>query len=181
MKKIILILFFILVTSKTYGSIKEGLINNLKETNNLSFNFEQNIAGNIQNGNCIIEYPKKIFCKYNSNDKKILVSNGNSVVIKSSKSYYIYPLKKTPLNFILDKNFLLEKILNSNERIIDEQFINFSFIENDNKINIFFDKETFNLIGWQTTDIYQNLTMTYINSIIKNKKLKRDIFILPRE
>ena len=181
MKKIILILFFILVTSKTYGSIKESLINNLKETNNLSFNFEQNIAGNIQNGNCIIEYPKKIFCKYNSNDKKILVSNGNSVVIKSSKSYYIYPLKKTPLNFILDKNFLLEKILNSNERIIDEQFINFSFIENDNKINIFFDKETFNLIGWQTTDIYQNLTMTYINSIIKNKKLKRDIFILPRE
>ncbi len=181
MKKIILILFFILVTSKTYGSIKESLINNLKETNNLSFNFEQNIAGNIQNGNCIIEYPKKIFCKYNSNDKKILVSNGNSVVIKSSKSYYIYPLKKTPLNFILDKNFLLEKILNSNERIIDEQFINFSFIENDNKINIFFDKETFNLIGWQTTDIYQNLTMTYINSIIKNRELKRDIFILPRE
>ena len=181
MKKIILILFFILVTSNTYGSIKEGLINNLKETNNLSFNFEQNIAGNIQNGNCIIEYPKKIFCKYNSNDKKILVSNGNSVVIKSSKSYYIYPLKKTPLNFILDKNFLLEKILNSNERIIDEQFINFSFIENDNKINIFFDKETFNLIGWQTTDIYQNLTMTYINSIIKNRELKRDIFILPRE
>ena len=69
----------------------------------------------------------------------------------------------------------------SNERIIDEQFINFSFIENDNKINIFFDKETFNLIGWQTTDIYQNLTMTYINSIIKNRELKRDIFILPRE
>ena len=97
------------------------------------------------------------------------------MVIKTLNSYYIYPIEKTPLNFILDKNFLLNKIHNLNERNIDNKFINFNFFENDNEINLFFDKNTFNFIGWQTVDIYQNLSITYLNSIIKNKKLKKDI------
>ena len=44
---------------------------------------------------------------------------------------------------------------------------------------LIFDKNTYNLIGWQTLDIYQNLSITYINSITKNKKLKKDLFKLP--
>ena len=80
---------------------KENIINNLKNINNLSFNFEQNINGKIENGNCIIEYPKKNFCKYNNLNNKILVSNGKSLVIKTKNgSYYRYN-KKTPLNYIL--------------------------------------------------------------------------------
>ena len=105
--------------------------------------------------------------------------SGRSLVIQTLNSYYIYPLEKTPLNFILDKEFLLKKILNSKERIIDDKFINYNFNENENEINVFFDKNTFNLIGWQTLDIYQNLSITYINSIIKNKKLKKNLFKLP--
>ena len=65
------------------------------------------------------------------------------------------------------------------ERIIDEKLINYNFSENENQINLFFDKKTYNLIGWQVLDIYQNLSITYINSIIKNKKLKKDLFKLP--
>ena len=44
--------------------------------------------------------------------KKLLVSNGKSLVIKNknSKNYYIYPLKKTPLEFLLDKKYLISKI-----------------------------------------------------------------------
>ena len=110
-----------------------------------------------------------------------MVSNGNSLVIKTLNSYFIYPLEKTPLNFILDKEFLIKKILNLNERIIDKNFINYNFNENENKINIFFDQKTFNLIGWQTLDIYQNLSVTYLNSIIKNKKIKKNQFQLPTQ
>ena len=94
---------------------------------------------------------------------------------------YIYPIKKTPLNFLLNKNFLLKKIIDLEERVIDNKFINFSFIENENEINIFFDKNTYNLIGWQTLDIYQNLSITYLNSIIKNQKLKNNLFKLPKQ
>ena len=88
-----------------------------------------------------------------------MISNGKSLVIKTLSSYYIYPLKKTPLNTILDKDFLLKKIKNLKERDIDKKFVNFSFLENENQINLFFDKTTFNLIGWQTIDIYQNIVL----------------------
>ena len=60
--------------------------------------FEQNINGKIENGNCTIEYPKKIFCEYARSNNKILVSNGKSLVIKTRTSYYRYPLEKTALN-----------------------------------------------------------------------------------
>mgnify|MGYP001323334024 CR=1 FL=1 len=178
MKKILL-LFFVFFTLETNAAIKSDIIKNLENIDNISFKFEQNINGKIESGKCTIEYPKKIFCNYDLKNKKILVSNGRSLVIKTSNSYYIYPLKKTPLNFILDKRFLIEKIFNSNEKIIDDKFINYNFYENENKINIFFDKNTFNLIGWQTLDIYQNLSITYINSINKNKKLEKNLFKLP--
>ncbi len=180
MKKIFFLTMFILFSSKTLATIKNDIFKNLDDIKNITFNFEQNINGKIENGNCTIQYPKKIFCKYNLDNEKILVSNGRSIVIKTLNSYYIYPIEKTPLNFILDKNFLLDKINILNERNIDNKFINFNFYENDNQINLFFDKNTFNLIGWQTVDIYQNLSITYINSITKNRKLDKNLFALPK-
>ena len=180
-KTILTTLILILLTIESSASIKDNLIENLLNIQNVSFNFEQNINNNIENGNCTIKYPKKIYCKYDLPNKKVLVSNGRSVVIKTITSYYIYPIEKTPLNLILDKKLLLNKIKNLDERIIDEKYINFNFSQNDIKINIFFDKETFNLIGWQTLDIYQNLSITYLNSIIKNKKLEKDFFSLPKQ
>ena len=138
MKKFILFYFLILFTTETQAQIKEKIIQNLLNTKNISFNFEQNINGKIEDGNCIIQYPKKIYCQYNLGNEKIMVSNGKSLVIKTKTSYYLYPLKKTPLNLILDKNYLIKKIRNSNERIIENKFINFTFIENDNEINVFF-------------------------------------------
>ena len=128
MKKILLIFLLINFNSFALSSIKENIINNLLNTKNLSFNFEQNINGKVETGNCVIEYPKKIYCKYDSKNQKILVSNGRSLVIKTNTSYYLYPLEKTPLNLILDKKFLLNKIKILDERIIDSKYINYSFI-----------------------------------------------------
>ena len=114
-------------------------------------------------------------------NSKILVSNGKSLVIKTRVSYYRYPLKKTPLNYILDKKYLINKIYNLEEKIIDESFINYSITENNNEINIFFDNKTFNLIGWQTKDIYQNINVTYFSSIQVNQKINKSLFKLPSQ
>ena len=181
MKKYFLIFFFLFVTSNLKAEIKEKIIQNLKNTNNLDFKFEQNINGKIENGNCTIEYPKKIFCEYARSNNKVLVSNGKSLVIKTRTSYYRYPLEKTPLNLILDKNFLINKILNIEERIIDEKLVNFTIVEKDNEINIFFDRETYELIGWQNTDIYQNFNITYLSSIRKNRVLSKNLFKIPSQ
>ena len=64
-------------------------------------------------------------------------------------------------------------------REIDGKFINFKILQNNNEINIFFDKKNLNLIGWQTEDIYQNLSVTFISSVKINEEINDKIFILP--
>ena len=179
MKYFFLIFLLITFTSKVSADIKNTIIQNLQNTQNLSFNFEQNINGKLENGNCTIQYPKKINCKYDLKNKKVLVSNGRSLVIKTINSYYIYPLEKTPLNLILDKNFLINKVKILEEKILDKNLINFKFVEENTEINVFFDKKTSNLVGWQTIDIYQNLSITFLYSIAKNKILEENLFRLP--
>ena len=179
MFKYSIIFFFFILTFNTNAEIREKIIKNLEQTNNLDFKFEQNINGKIENGNCTIEYPRKIFCEYARSNNKILVSNGKSLVIKTRSSYYRYPLEKTALNLILNKNYLISKINGLKGRVVDNKLINFTIIENDNEINIFFDSETFDLTGWQNTDIYQNFNITFISSIRKNRILKKNLFKLP--
>ena len=82
---------------------------------------------------------------------------------------------------ILNKKFLINKIENLNERILDNKFVNFKFFEEDFEVNIFFDYSSLNLIGWQTTDIYQNLSITFLDSVKKNQKLNNNLFILPQQ
>ena len=179
MKKILFILVICFVITKSFASNKENIIQNLISIDNITFNFEQNINGKIENGTCTIAYPKKIFCKYNLKNQKILVSNGKVLVIKTINGFYQYPLNKTPLNFILNKEYLINKMNTIEKSIVNKRFINFKFTENDNEIVIFFDKKTHNLIGWQTLDIYQNLSTTYLSSIVKNNKINKEIFKIP--
>ena len=179
MLRYFLIFFLFVFTSISNAEVKEKIILNLKDTKNLDFKFEQNINGKIENGNCTIEYQKKIFCEYARSNNKILVSNGKSLVIKTRTSYYRYPLKKTALNLILDKNFLINKIYDLKERIVDNSLINFTIKEGDNEINIFFDKQTYDLVGWQNTDLYQNFNITFLSSIRKNRVLSKNLFKIP--
>ena len=181
MRKILFILIFLVSSFEALASVKLNIINKLKDVENISFDFEQNINGKIENGSCVIKYPKKINCKYDQSNKKVLVSNGKSLVIKTLSSYYLYPLKKTPLNLILDKNFLLKKIKDLKERKIQNKFVNFNFNEKENDINLFFDINTYNLVGWQTVDIYQNVSITYLSAIRRNQKLNKSLFLLPKE
>ena len=181
MYKLFSIIFFFILTFNSNADIKEKIIQNLRNTKNLDFKFEQNTNGKIENGNCTVEYPKKIFCEYARSNNKILVSNGKSLVIKTISSYYRYPLDKTPLNIILDKNILIKKIHSLNERIIDENLINFTILENNNEISVFFDKGTYDLVGWQNIDLYQNFNITFLSSIRKNRVLPKNLFNIPAQ
>ena len=154
-KYLYLFIFFIFSTNSNANN-KDNVINNLKNTKNINFEFEQNINEKVEKGNCIIEYPRKIFCEYEGSNNKILY-------------------------LILDKNFLINNIYNLKERIIDKSYINYTFKKNNHEINIFFDNKTFNLIGWQTKDIYQNLNITFISSIKKNEIFNKDLFRLPSQ
>ena len=180
MFKCFFILIYFISLAYSHADNKDKIIKNLQNTESLNFKFEQNINGKIENGNCTIQYPKKIYCKYIKNNK-ILVSNGKSLVIKTISSFYRYPLKKTSLNLILDKKFLISRIHDLKQERLNTSYINFKILENDNEFNIFFDNETFNLIGWQTKDIYQNVNVTYLSSIEVNIQVDKDLFKLPTQ
>ena len=181
-KRIIILILIININTFAEASIKDEIILNFKKINNLSFNFKQNINENIEEGNCIIQYPKKIYCNYDNFKKKIIVSNGKSLVIKNqaSKQYFIYPLDKTPMELILNKNYLIEQMQKLDGKIIDDKYFTFSIENKGSKINIFFDKNSYDLMGWQTEDIYQNLVITFIYNIEKNKNIDQKFFRLPK-
>ena len=176
-----LLLFLLLFFFETKADNKNKIISNFQNIKNLTFNFEQNINGKIEEGKCIIEYPKKIYCKYNGSNNKTLVSNGNSlVIITDIGSYYRYPLKNTPLNLILDKNFIINEIINLDEKIVDDKFIHFTIKKDELKLNVLFDKDSLNIKGWQILDIYQNASFTFLSNIMINQNIKSDLFKLPK-
>ena len=173
MKKIFTFFFiFFFITKPLQASIKEKIILNLKNTKNITFEFEQTINNILEQGECTIEYPKKIFCLYNNKKKKILVTNGKTLVItnKQKSNYYLNPLK----------DFLISEIESLNGRNVDNKYYNFTILNNNNKINIFFNNKNYNLIGWQTEDIYQNLAITFISNVKTNQKIDKKIFKIPK-
>jgi outer membrane lipoprotein-sorting protein len=177
----ILIFFFLLSFNSLNAEIKDQIILNLKNTNNLTFDFKQQIDEKIESGYCIIKYPKKIYCSYNTLNNKKIVSNGKSLVIKNDNinQYYLYPLNRTPLEFILNKEYLIQKIINSKSKSLNNRYLGFTIENESHEINIFFDKKTSYLTGWQTEDIYQNLVITFISNIKINQKISNNIFQLP--
>ena len=60
MKKILLIFFIINLNNFSFGSIKDNIISNLQNIDNLSFDFEQNIKGKIEKALTIYGYITRI-------------------------------------------------------------------------------------------------------------------------
>ena len=176
--RIFTFIIFFSFTNFANASIITQIINNFESTKNMKFNFVQTINGKVEEGKCTLVYPKKIFCEYISFYNKILVSNGKSLVINSDRSnqYYRYQLEKTPLNLILDKKFLINKMNDSENFSKSLNNYSFKFIYEQTTLIVHFDKNTLNLIGWTTNDIYQNQVETKISNVEKNLMINSNIF-----
>ena len=121
------------------------------------------------------EYPKK---------KKSIITNGKKLAIikKRYKKIYYYPLKKTPLFYILNKENILNVIKNYQPFLINSNLIEYELKDNNlSKINIFFDKNSLEFLGWKTMDAYSNEVNFLIRNIETNIPIKNEIFKIPRE
>ena len=177
MKYLIFILIFFYPLN-IFASSKQLIKNKLEETENISFKFIQKIGKKTEQGDCIISYPKKILCKYDDIYNKILVSNGRSLVINSQKitNYLRYQLKDTPLDLILDKKFLLDKLDQVETIEENDETFSFKIVHNNNLLNIFFDKISYEIKGWTTTDIYLNKVETKLSYIETNIMIDDRLF-----
>jgi len=187
-KKIIflfqIIFIYIIFISISFADLQKKLINKITATKTLSFNFKQKIAEKVEFGNCYIKYPLLMKCIYQNLKQKSIISNGRTVAIikKKYKKIYYYPIKTTPLFIILKKEKILHVIRNNKPTKIDSSVIEFELIEKkSNKLKIFFDRNSLEFKGWETTDAYSNNVSFIINDLKTNEIIEDEFFKIPKE
>jgi outer membrane lipoprotein-sorting protein len=147
------------------GSEKEKIIENLKKINSIKFNFTQITNDTIENGSCIIVYPKKMRCLYEE-DKEIIVNDDYLFLInKMENKNYNYNIKDTPLGVMLDKENIIEK-LSKVEKFnkIDKNIIAIIDINSQESIEIYFNSKEMNITGWKI----KNYDKSNLEFLMKN-------------
>ena len=179
-------IFFIYLfsVSVSLADLQKDLINKLTAIKTLSFDFKQKISDKEETGNCFIKYPLLMKCNYQNLKQKTIISNGKTVAIikKKYKKIYYYPIKATPLFFILKKEKIINLIRKNKPTKINSSLIEFEFIDKKkNKIKIFFDKNSLEFKGWETKDSYSNNVSFTINNLKTNNQIIDDFFKIPKE
>ena len=179
-------IFFInlFLISVAFADLQKNLIRKLTATQTLSFNFKQKIADKEEIGNCFIKYPLLMKCNYQNLKQKTIISNGKKVAVikKKYKKIYSYPIKSTPLFFILQKDKIINLIKKTQPIKVNSNLIKFEFIDKKtNKVKIFFDKNSLVFKGWETKDTYSNNVSFIIDNLKINNQIMDDFFKIPKE
>ena len=179
----IFFLFFLSINI-VLADLQKNLINKLTATQTLTFDFKQKIADKEEIGNCFVKYPLLMKCNYKNSKGKTIISNGKTVAIikKKYKKIYLYPIKSTPLSFILEKEKIINLIRNSNPSKFNSDLIEFIFSDKKtNEVKMLFDKNSLELKGWETSDAYSNKVNFEINNLVINNQIVDDFFKIPQE
>ena len=170
--------------SVSLADLQKNLINKLTAIRTLSFDFKQKISDKEEIGNCFIKYPLLMKCNYQNLKQKTIISNGKTVAVikKKYKKIYYYPIKLTPLFFILKKEKIINLIRKNQPTEINAGLIEFEFIDQKtNKVKILFDKNSLEFKGWKTKDVYSNNVSFTINNLKINNQIIDDFFKIPKE
>ncbi len=123
-------------------------------------------------------------CNYQNLKQKTIISNGKKVAIikKKYKKIYSYPIKSTPLFFILQKDKIINLIKKTQPIKVNSNLIKFEFIDKKtNKVKIFFDKNSLEFKGWETKDAYSNNVSFVIDNLKTNDQIMDNFFKIPKE
>ena len=168
MKKFLYIVLTMLIflSANTKGSEKEKIIENLKKINSIKFNFTQTTNDIVENGNCLIVYPKKMRCLYEEEDKEIVVNDDYLFLInRRENKNYNYNIKDTPLGVMLDKENIIQK-LSKVEKFnkTDKNIIAIIDLNSQESIEIYFNSKEMNIVGWKI----KNYDKSNLEFLMKN-------------
>ena len=184
-KKIFFASFFLFFFSinLSYSDIQEDLTNKYKSINTLTFNFTQKVGDKIETGNCYIQYSLLMSCEYPKKKKFIIVDGKKFAIVKKRyKKIYYYPLKKTPLYFLLDKEKILNLVKNYKPFSINKDVIEYEVEgKKSSKLKIFFSRKNLDLLGWKTIDAYSNQVNFIIKDLKINLLIEKSNFKIPKE
>ena len=85
LKRTLLIFFVYFFSFNLLANEKDKILNKLNGLNSLEFTFNQKINNKIEKGNCILEFPGKLKCKYFDDKEKELVINNKKLAITQKK------------------------------------------------------------------------------------------------
>jgi outer membrane lipoprotein-sorting protein len=175
---VLTVLLFLYNQSNASEKIK--IIENLRKINSLQFNFTQLSSDGQENGSCILIYPKKMRCIYDEQKKEIIVNDDYLYLInkKEDKNYY-YSIKDTPLGIMLDKESLIEKLLNIEKFDMSNNFIITTVdISSTESVDIYFDHKNLTILGWRIKN-YDKSTLEFMMKNIKINVNSDEKFKIP--
>ena len=172
MKKFICTVLTVLLffCNQLNASEKNKIIENLKKINSLQFDFTQLSSDGQENGSCILIYPKKMRCIYDEQKKEIIINDDYLYLInKEANKNYNYSIKDTPLEVILDKKILIEKLSNIEKFNITNNFVIAVIdISSTESVDIYFEPKSFTILGWRIKN-YEKSTLEFMmKNIIVN-------------
>ncbi len=179
LKKIILLFFFTLININVSANEKDQILNKLNKINSLEFTFNQYINEKNEKGSCLLKFPGKLKCKYFDDKQKELIINNKKLAItqKRYNKTYHYPISKSYFINILYKDKLFEFIQLS-EIKISRQLVKLIY-KSEKEIIIFFNKNNFDLKGWEITDQFNNKINFSLNIVSTNDVYNEEIFKIP--
>jgi len=174
LKKISLLIIFFTISisakAESNQEIIQKITNKFNGINNIQFDFIQTNNGLIEKGSCYLSYTKKLICRYLGDEQKeIIIKNNTLIVIKKKyQKIYYYRMANSVFATILDKKKIIKQVNQIRKiKIEDNNFvIEFKNNENATSVQLFINKDTFNIAGWKTAG-YDHQPITFI---IKNNQ-----------
>ena len=178
-KLVFIFLFFILNIKNLIADDKTYIIQKLNNTQSIKFSFKQTIRGALEEGKCIIVFPKKLKCEY-ENKKIIILKDDRLAIIQEryGKIQY-YPVSKSPFIKILDKDELIKLINLSTLTKLKNQIQLSNSLQSGDNLIILFDKINYNLVGWKIRDQLNNDVEFLIKIKSKNINIEENEFDIP--
>ena len=101
----ILFIFFTFSINLQANEI-QFIINQLIETDNITFDFEQSTNNKKEVGTCILVFDNKLSCDYKDSMQKKILINEKTLVVHQKKydKVYFYPISNSPFIKIFNKS-----------------------------------------------------------------------------
>jgi len=179
-KFLIYFFFSIVFTLNLYANEKQLIIKRLTDIHNITFDFIQKTNNKNEIGTCVLVFDNKLKCNYKDSQHKEIILNKKKLIVQHKRynKIYFYPLSHFSFTKIFNKKNLINLITNSSYQLNDN--IELTYIgKNQEKITLFFKKDTFDLAGWKVIDKLQNVINFSIKIKHVNIEINPKIFKIP--
>ena len=179
-KFFIALFIFVNFIPNLYADNRKLIIDKLKDINNITFDFEQITNNKKEFGTCVLSFNNKLSCDYIDSMHKRVLINGKRLIVQHKRydKIYFYPISNSLFVQIFNKKNLISLIKDSSYQLNENIELTY-FNEEKQKIIIYFEKITYDLVGWQIVDRLQNVISFSIKIKDVNSQINPKISKVP--